>query len=73
MDLATRTDKAIESMRIALTEMHKILGQLADERDPILGPELTLSKRSCEEFRMRLGFTQDKAKGLDPMANKVKD
>lgn len=63
----------IEQERHILAASRKRIKELADLRDPQVGPELTIAYRAVEDGRMRLGVAAAVLKGLDPWASEIKD
>lgn len=56
----------IESERKKLSASRATIKQLADQRHPLAGPELTLAMRAVEDARMRLGVALTYINGQDP-------
>jgi hypothetical protein len=65
------TAEKLEQERHILSAARQRVKKLADERDPQIGPELTLAIRHIEDARMRLGVAEATLKGHDPWNNKI--
>ena len=65
-------EEQLEQERHILELSRMRIKKLADQRDPQIGPELTLAFRACEDARMRLGVALSVKKGFDPWTSEVK-
>jgi hypothetical protein len=63
----------LEQERHILSAARTRIKKLADQRDPQIGPELTLALRHIEDARMRLGVAAALSKGLDPWSSEVQE